>query len=171
MYFQSLFSYKSIEDNFRVLIDSISCNNEILFNDCLMSVERGEVEIRSLSLLINCLVQVVVWRAPLVCQFQPRPDLKIFSLNKAVFTTSITYKVRVLFYTSIDTERKPHSNKQEHFLFSNKSWLKVSKSQFSMLNSPQKRKLGWFCELKFISSSLGVTNTRPFGGQMLSKLS
>lgn len=54
MYFQSLFSYKSIEDNFRFLIDSISCN------DCLMSVERGEVEIRSLSLLINCLVQVVV---------------------------------------------------------------------------------------------------------------
>ena len=60
MYFQSLFSNKSIEDNFRFLIDSISCNNEILFNDCLMSVERGEVEIRSLRLLINCLVQVVV---------------------------------------------------------------------------------------------------------------
>ena len=38
IYFQSLLSYKStIEDNSRFLIDSISCNNEISFNDCLMS--------------------------------------------------------------------------------------------------------------------------------------
>jgi hypothetical protein len=84
---------------------------------------RGEVEIRSLSLLINCLVQVVARRAPLVCQFQPSPHLKFFL--KLFFTTSITFlssKVHVLFYTLIHTERKPH------ILFSNMSQLEAPAS-------------------------------------------
>ena len=60
-----------------------------------------------------------------------QPAFKIFSLNKAVFTISITFlssKVCVLFHILIDTERKPYSDKQEHILFGNMSRLEAPAS-------------------------------------------
>ena len=134
-FFRSLFSYKSIEDKFRFLIDSISCNNEISFNDCLMSTccicgtWGGRNPLFKFAHQLFSSSSGV--KGTIGLSISAQPAFKIFSLNKAVFTISITFlssKVCVLFHILIDTERKPYSDKQEHILFGNMSRLEAPAS-------------------------------------------